>query len=69
MGDESSVRLKVAQGAYYTACKRFCVRIRWYAYASRDVKGIGPQGDSLWLPGCIIRYVRRVYVPRLVRVL
>ena len=31
--------------------------------------GIGPQGDSLRLPGCIIRYVRRVYVPRLARVL
>ena len=37
-GTGSSVRLKVAQGAYYTACKRFCVRIRWYA--SRDVRYI-----------------------------
>ena len=26
-------------------------------------------GRLLWLPGCIIRYVRRVYVPRLARVL
>ena len=39
------------------------------AATSLGVWEIGPQGDSLRLPGSIIRYVRRMYVPRLARVL